>query len=112
MVRTAVRHSPGIVVLCGGPGVSIAHSFTPHPKRRTAPYSRFRRAVREPGHKHRSPPSTAWENGGSAVLQVGWAAEMSFVCGDQGCWLERHPTRNQNGGTTVLSISRADRRFA
>jgi hypothetical protein len=102
LTRRSVRNSSGMSCRAGYRSANIARGFTPHPKRRTAPYSRFCRAVREPGREHRTPPSTAWEDGGNAVLQVGLAAGVLFVCGGPGCWLERRSTRNQNGGTTVL----------
>jgi hypothetical protein len=53
--RNVTRHSPPEFA----PARSDSHGHTPRP------------AVREPGRWHRQGPPPAWENGGSAVLQVG-----------------------------------------
>jgi hypothetical protein len=61
-----VRHA----LPCGSPGLTTPRGLPQHPKRRTAPYSRFRSAVRDRRRDHRPRPHPAWEDGGSAVLQV------------------------------------------
>jgi hypothetical protein len=73
---SAVNTPPPIgEVLAGAAGVRAVvlvlwSSSSPYPKRRTALDLRLGRAVREPGLVDWTRAHTAWENGGSAVLQV------------------------------------------